>query len=282
MNDLDPQPEKNAQGPEEIENPELIRAMHAVATNDNAETRKQLYTAMLDAMFFIPVPEVPQGLAPGTQTLNQGFQLRVPGLLDNDQIPVTVGFTDVAALRNWDPNTPYIGLNAVDVFRFLLGTNIQDLVINPFPPTHRMVRPGGRVKRHEMEQLANGVIPGSDRLRQMQFKAQEQVFIGLPANPPSGEIQNALRNKAAETPTIAALYFFQMARKEGENNTVIGIDLNASAGNGQQPEVAQAMGEAIRGKLKPNERLDFMFLTGSFGEQIRKIGKMIFYRPELS
>jgi SseB protein N-terminal domain/SseB protein C-terminal domain len=279
MNDVNPQPEKNAQGPEEIENPELVRAMHAVATNDNAENRKQLYTAMLGAILLIPVPEVPPELRPGLQTAGQGFQLRVASFLDANQIPITVGFTDVEALRNWNPNTLYIGLKAADLFRFLLGTNIQDLVINPVGPDQKMIRPGGRVKRAEIEQLANGVMPGGDRLQQMQFKTEERVLIGLPANSPSGEIQDALRNKAAEMSTIAALYFFQMARKDGESNTVIGIDLNTTAQDGQQPEIAHAMGEAIRGKLKPNERLDFMFLGGSFGEQIRKIGKMIFYRP---
>lgn len=280
MNDLDPLPEENAQRPEDIENAELVRAMHAVATNDNPENRRQLYTAMLGSMLFIPVPEVPPELSPGVHTATQGFQLRVPSLLDHDQIPVTVGFTDVAALRNWNPDTPYIGLKTADVFRFLLGTNIQDLLINPVGPDQKMIRPGGRVKRAEIEQLANGAIPGGDRLQQMQFKAEEQVFIGLPANSPSDAVQQALRDKAAEMSTIAALYFFQMARKDGESNTVIGIDLNATAVEEQQPEIAKTIGEAVRQKLKPNERLDFMFLRGSFGEQIRKIGKMIFYRPE--
>jgi hypothetical protein len=119
-------------------NAALAQAMHAVAMNDNADTRKKLYQELLASMFLIPVPELPKGLGPGTQKIETGMELPLYSPVDSDQVRSTVAFTDLGALRNWDPNTPYLGLKAIDFFRFLLGTDIQDIQINPFDPIRKM------------------------------------------------------------------------------------------------------------------------------------------------
>jgi len=119
-------------------NAALAQAMHAVAMNDNADTRKKLYQELLASMFLIPVPELPKGLGPGMQKMETGMELPLYSAVDSDQVRFTVAFTDLGALRNWDPNTPYLGLKAIDFFRFLLGTDIQDIQINPFDPIRKM------------------------------------------------------------------------------------------------------------------------------------------------
>ena len=140
-------------------NPALVQAMHEVATNDNPDTRKNLYEALLASMLLIPVPELPPGVGPGMQTLQSGVQLQLVRLIDANKNPISVAFTDTDALKNWDPNTPFIGLKSVDLFRALFGTDVQELAINPFDPIRKMIRPGGRVKRGELELLAKCELP---------------------------------------------------------------------------------------------------------------------------
>jgi hypothetical protein len=259
-------------------NPALVRAMHEVATSDNAETRKQLYEALLASMLLIPVQELPSGLGAGMHTLQAGVKLPLFSSLDREQVRFTVAFTDLEALKNWDPNTPYIGLKAQDFFSSVSGTDIQDILLNPFDPIRKMMRPGGRVKRAELEQLARGVVPINAGHQQFRVKANEQVFIGRPANPPSVEVQQALRAKASDIPAVAELYFFQMATKGGRSSTVVGIGLSEDVAEQQKGPIISALGKAFQAKMKSGEFLDFMFLSGSFGQQVRNVGGLIFRR----
>ena len=42
-----------------IENPQLIAAMEAIAKNDDLDTRRRLYTVLLDSTLVVPTPELP-------------------------------------------------------------------------------------------------------------------------------------------------------------------------------------------------------------------------------
>src|SRR5579862_4103106 len=108
----------------EVANPSLVNAMHELALSDNQENRKKFYQTILGSMLLVPVPEVPKGLGPGMQTTQGDVQLQLTGMLDRNNVRVTTAFTDAEALRNWDPNTPYLGLKAQELFRFAMGTDI--------------------------------------------------------------------------------------------------------------------------------------------------------------
>jgi len=262
----------------QVENLALLQAMTDVAGSDNAETRRKLYAAMLDAVLLVPVPEVPRELAPGTHTTSSPVAIQISGIVDAKGVRITPVFTDVEALRNWDPNTPYIGLTSVDLFRVLLQKDAQDVLINPFDPIRKMIRPGGRVTRCEIEQLATGVAPTNTGHQQFTFKKDEKVLIGLPVNPPTAALQETLRDRAQQIPQIAELYFFQMARGQRESTTVIGVYLGQSVGEADRRQIMQELGLVIQGKMQPGQFLDFMFPEGSFGEHIRKVGGTIFRR----
>jgi hypothetical protein len=259
----------------------LVQAMQEIAYRDNPENRKTLYDALLGSTLLVPVPEIPIGLAPGLQTAKSDVQIRLTAVMDRNQIKITAAFTDLDALRNWDPNTPYIGLKAQDLFRFIMGTEIQELAINPFDPIRKMIRPGGRVKREEIELLATGVSPNfsGPKLEQRQLKANEKVFIGTPANPPSAEVEELLRDQAASFGSVAELYVFQMATGSGSSNTVIGIGLSEDISRPRQEEIVWAMSTSVRPKLESNQTLDFMFLRGPMRDQIRALGRLIFRKP---
>jgi len=134
-------------------NPELVRAMNELALHEKPENRKKVYEALLGSMLLVPVPEIPVGLVSGLQTTTNEMQIQLTWVTDRNQVRVTAVFTDLEALRNWDPNTPYIGLKAQELFRFVMGTDIQEVAINPFDPIRKMIRPGGRVTRPEIDLL---------------------------------------------------------------------------------------------------------------------------------
>ncbi|MBZ5719344.1 MAG: SseB family protein [Acidobacteriia bacterium] len=219
---------KNKEVRPEEGNPVLVQAMHQLALNDSSENRKQLYDAFLGSMLLVPVPEIPPGLTPGLQTTKTNVELQLTTVLDRNERRVTAAFTDIEALRNWDPNTPYLGLKAQDLFRFVMGTDIQEIVVNPFDPIRKMIRPGGRITRAELDFLSKGVIPSriGPKGVEFQIKANEKVAIGLPSERPSAEIEELLRSKASGFSEIDALYLFQMATQAGSSHTVIGIQLS--------------------------------------------------------
>jgi hypothetical protein len=261
-------------------NHDLVSAMQDVASNDNPESRKRLYEALLAVTLFVPVPEIPSGLGPGLQTVTSATQIQLTGMTDAKGARLTPAFTDVEALRNWDPNTPYIGIRSRDLFRSVLSTNIQAIVINPFDPIRKMVRPGGRLNRAEFAILAEGATPtrvGAQNV-EFQLKANEKVFIGKPAIPPSLPVEQLLRKTASDVAEIAALYVFQMSTQAGPSHTVVGIDLHASVPRERQAQIAGSLSQAVRKELGPGQSLDLMFLGGSLREQIISSGTIIFER----
>jgi hypothetical protein len=264
-------------------NPVLVRAMHDIALNENPENRKKVYEALLGSMLLVPVPEIPadlSGLGPGLHTATSKTQIQLRRVIDRNQIPITTAFTDLEALKNWDPNTPYLGLNAPDLFRLVMVTDIQEVAINPFDPVRKMIRAGGRVTRAEVELLASRVVPGSAESKAVQFqlRANEKVLIGRPASPPSPAVEELLRSTAASFAAIAELYVFQMATQAGPSHTVIGINLGEDVSREQQDEIARSLGASVQAELKGGQSLDFMFLRGAMREQIRKLGAVIFRR----
>jgi hypothetical protein len=264
-------------------NPALVRAMHDIALNENPENRKKVYEALLGSMLLVPVPEIPadlNSLGPGLHTATSKTQIQLRRITDRNQIQVTAAFTDLEALRNWDPNTPYLGLNAPDLFRLVMGTDIQEVAINPFDPSRKMIRPGGRVTRAELELLAKGIVPGSpeSKIAQVQLKANEKVLIGRPAHPPSPAVEELLRSTAASFSSIGELYLFQMATQAGSSHTVIGINLSEDVSREQQDEIARSLGASVQAELKTGQSMDFMFLRGAMRDQIRKLGAVIFRR----
>jgi type III secretion system (T3SS) SseB-like protein len=264
-------------------NPVLVRAMHDIALNENPENRKKVYEALLGSMLLVPVPEIPadlSGLGPGLHTATSKTQIQLRRVIDRNQIPITTAFTDLEALKNWDPNTPYLGLNAPDLFRLVMLTDIQEVAINPFDPVRKMIRAGGRVTRAELELLASRVVPGSAESKAVQFqlRANEKVLIGRPASPPSPAVEQLLRSTATSFAAIAELYVFQMATQAGPSHTVIGINLGEDVSREQQDEIARSFGASVQAELKGCQSLDFMFLRGAMREQIRKLGAVVFRR----
>lgn len=258
-------------------NPALVQAMEAVARNDNAGNRTRLYTSLFGATLFVAVAETPKGLNPGAQTLTQSHDPQIRSNVDANGIRVLPAFTDIEALRNWDANTAYLGVESADLFRFVLGNGIQVIVINPFDPAGKMIRTGGRITRREIEQLATGAIPANNGFQKMHI-GNEKILVGRAEKPPSAALQELLRGKALDLTEIAELYFFQMAREQRPASAVIGVFLNQPADNTRRNQIMRALATAIQSHMHLGQFLDFMIIEGSFTLYIRSIGGLIFRR----
>ncbi len=261
-------------------NAALVYAIHEVALKDNNESRKRLYEALLASTLIIPTPELPGEVrAPGERTAGSNIRIELVGFTDKQGLKITPAFTDVEALKVWDPNTPSLGIKAQALFQ-MVRTDFQALVINPFDPIRKMIRPGGRVTRSELELLAKGVIPTRTRPSgsQFQLSPNQKVAIGIPAIRPSAEVEELLRATAVATPEISDLYLFQMATSEWGSLTAIGIQVYGTVSPERENSLAVKLGETVQPKLQKGQSLDFLILRGDMGRNIRARGLLIFRR----
>ena len=263
-------------------NPALVEAMQKIALQDNSENRRRLYTSLLRSILIIPIPEVPAGMKPGLNTTDGNVQLQMVVLNDKQNRKATPVFSDVAALRNWDPNTPYVGFKAREFLKIVVTTEVQQILVNPFDPIRKMLRPGGCITRAEFEVLATGAIPSAFANHGVEFKleAGQRVAIGVPAKKPRDEVLDSLKAAGNSIPEVEELHLFQLAAQANgtwTSHTVIGVRLKDKSPKGIEKEIVGRLGQTGRAKLKPGESLDFMVIRSNL-EQIRKNGVLVFSR----
>jgi len=272
---------KKVQFSPEEGNPSFVEAMQEVALHDTPDARKRLYSILLETLLIVPIPEVPTGWKPGLNTTEGNTQLQLVVLQDRQGRKVTPIFSDLVALRNWDPNTPYAGLKAQDFFKVLVTTDVQEIMVNPYDPIRKIVRPGGRITRAEFAGLAQGAIPTpTSRVEELRLHAGQQAAIGIPARPPRAEVLESLSSVANSMTEIGELYLFQLAAQaEGgwSNHTVIGITLTGTMSDDQRKQVVERLAQSVHGKLDAGACLDFMVLFNSL-EQIKKNSVLVFQR----
>lgn len=140
-----------------VSNPKLLAAMRELALKESPRNRERVYSALLAAKFLLPTPELSG--PPGLWIADGRRSIKLIGVKNRSGMEVTPAFTDDEALRNWDPNTPSVALNALDFFQLIVPLPFSEVIINPFDPVRRMIRPGGHVTRPEFEALAAGRMP---------------------------------------------------------------------------------------------------------------------------
>jgi SseB protein N-terminal domain/SseB protein C-terminal domain len=271
---------------ERLDNRPLLTAMDAVAHDDSQEKRQHLYRTLLDVIFLVPVPEVPANLKRGPAVTTTTEPLRLPLLRDsngNKFIPV---FSDLEALRNWDPNAPYIGLHSVDLFKTALSSDVDHIAINLFDPIRKMIRSGGTVTRQEFQLLAGGQIPSGVVGKAIAFdlKPGQRLAMGIPAQEPKQEIMEALLSTAKTIEIISAIYLAQIGSQQNQkwiSQTLLGIQLSKAGVTPEQKEkIVKHLIDCIHPRLGQHEFLDFMFVEGALGQQVKSHGKLLYQRAE--
>src|SRR5258708_37997770 len=133
-----------------FDNAAFLGAMLVVAHHDTPENRRTLYENMLKGRFLVPTrgakpPDTP-GLHDIKENITQAFSLEH----DPNGMVVLPAFTDDEALCNWNKTILWIALQGTALFQAIVGTDVEDVVINPYEiddPGSKMIRPGGRVTR---------------------------------------------------------------------------------------------------------------------------------------
>jgi len=122
--------------PEPLRNPELVRLMRQLSERRDWDTRRALYSALLDATMLVPVDPEAGGDDDALEVDRLGT------------FPVIAAFTDIASLRLWQPRgAPYRSQAVRDLVPRAVARRVGSLLINP----RGMV--GGELYINELESL---------------------------------------------------------------------------------------------------------------------------------
>jgi len=253
--------------------------MLAVAHEDSQQNRRTLYQSMLESWFVVPVREAApekQGFSAVPLNVADSFSLEhdPAGLL------VAVAFTDEEALRNWNKTIPWIALQGTAFFRAVASTEAEEIVINPYElddPGSKMIRPGGRIKRWEFEELAQGelpLIPVDDGVETQ--TASQSVMVTMPKEMPAPELFNAISEVARTFPEIAGMYFGQVIYPDGEPHWTIAVEFAGAPSDKHLNRMMATLVKAAQHVFPRNIATDLLLASTSLGQSIKTTGQKFY------
>lgn len=263
---------------DKIENPRLLKAIQDVALNDTPENRKTLYREFLDAILIFPTPEITG--KPGAQVADAKTTFQITGITNKNGLPVTPAFTDDEALFNWDPNTPSVGMNARDFFEMLIPMSFQEVIINPFDPRRKMVRPGGRVTRHEFEALAKGEIPEPQpAVATVRPRAGTKLrFKKASVDLPEGAITQ-ISKILVSFEEVQSAFLLNIAYGDERPHRAVAIESSRQVPETRQRMLATHILEIVRSSLQDNEAFDLLPMSTDLSRIVRQTISPFYTRP---
>lgn len=254
----------------------LPAAMLAVAHDDTPQNRRTLYQSMLQTWFVAPTKEaVPD--QPGFSTVPANIADSLSLEHDSSSQPVAVAFTDEEALRNWNKTIPWIALQGTAFFQAVASTEAEEIVINPYDvdnPASKMIRPAGRVRRWEFEELAEGRIPKEDSNEQA--VESQSVLVTMPKRMPTSDMFNAISQIAASYPEIVAMYFGQVIYPDGEPHWTIAVEFAAEPSDKELHPMMTALVEAAQSVFPKRVAADLLLASTALGESVKTLGKQFY------
>lgn len=274
-----PSSESNSSpGQPPIENSALVAAMRAVAQEDSPANRRVLYKSMLQAWFLVPAREGPEIHQPGFHEWKDDTGELFQFEHDSEGVAVLPVFTDEEALRNWNKTLPWIAVPGSALFPAVAVSQAEEIVINPYEPADpgsKMIRPGGRVTRCELEALAHGVIPQES---QAPGAGAQPVLLATPKDMPPPELFQAITAAAERLPAVYGLYFSQVMQSNGDSQGVVAVEFVPGSGDKLEQLALARLGEAASGSAG-GEALGFVAASTEMGRAIAGSGTS-FYRRE--
>jgi hypothetical protein len=253
--------------------------MLAVAHDDTPQNRRLLYESMFKTWFLVPTREEPQE-KPGFHDIQPDTATSFSLEHDSNGLVVAVAFTDEEALRNWNKSIPWVALQGTGFFQAVASTQAEEIVINPYEPENpesRMIRPGGRVKRWELESLAQGVVPQPpDDEAKAQDAASQSVMVSMPRHMPSAEMFSQLSRAAAAFPQVVAMFFAQISHPTGKSHWAVAVQFAAGVSQEQvDPAMAAVAGE-VRRVLPRKQHTELMPASDPLGEAVVALGEKFY------
>jgi hypothetical protein len=267
-----------AQGPPDFENSPLPAAMLAVAHGDSPETRHVLYESMLKTWFLVPTRE-PAPDAPGFHDIQENTAAMFSLEHDPSGLLVAVAFTDEEALRNWHKTIPWVALQGTGFFQAVASTEAEEIVINPYEldnPASKMIRPGGRVKRWEFEQLAQGNLPEIQADDGAEGQTPQNVLVTMPTQMPAAEVFAALGATASKFTDVVAMYFAQVIYPDGEPHWTVAVEFTSVSSRKQVNHAMAALTKEARRVFPETVTADLLLASSALGQSITTTGKKFF------
>jgi hypothetical protein len=268
-----------AKGQPDFENSPLPAAMLAVAHGDSPETRRVLYESMLKTWFLVPTREAPAD-APGFHNVQEGTAASFSLEHDPAGLLVAVAFTDEEALRNWHKTIPWVALQGPAFFQAVASTAAEEIVINPYElddPASKMIRPGGRVKRWEFEELAQGNLPQTSTDDGAETQTEQQsVLVTMPTQMPAAEVFDALGATASKFTYVVALYFAQVMYPDGEPHWTVAVEFDPGSSAKRDKAAMAALVKEARRVFPRTVTSDLVPASTVLGQSIKTTGKKFF------
>jgi hypothetical protein len=180
-------------GAEPPQNRELIAALqegHQPSQSDRAP----LFRAVLNSTLLVPLSEPLSAEAGATRNV---------AVLEREGVRAVAGFTDLEALRRFQPGEPaWAPMPAVELCRLALQRECDHVLLNAAGPV------GYELSRLEFQSLVEGLLPlGENRV---ETQTQTSIQIGMPAERPPDSVLAVMR-AAVVVPEIREVYWFWMA-----------------------------------------------------------------------
>ena len=264
-----------AKGQPDFANSPLPAAMLAVAHGDSPETRRVLYESMLKSWFLVPTREAPPE-APGFHDVKSDTAATFSLEHDSAGLLVAVAFTDEEALRNWNKTIPWIALQGTAFFQAVAGTEAEEIVINPYEigdPSSKMIRPGGRVTRWELEELAEGAIP---QMQSNDDAGPQSVLVTMPTQMPTPEVFSAMGAAARKHSDVVALYFAQVIYPDGEPHWTVAVEFAPSSSVKRDKAAMAALTKEARRVFPRTVTSDLVPASTALGQSIATTGKKFY------
>ena len=253
--------------------------MLAVAHGDSPETRRVLYESMLKTWFLVPTREAVAD-EPGLHDIQENTAAMFSLEHDPSGLLVAVAFTDEEALRNWNKTIPWVALEGTGFFQAVASTEAEEIVINPYElddPASKMIRPGGRVKRWEFEELARGEIPliPVDDGAETQTAAQN-VLVTMPTQMPAPEVFAALGATASKFTDIVGLHFAQVIYPDGEPHWTVAVEFTSASSRKYVERAMSALTKEAQRVFPRTVTADLLLASTPLGQSITTTGKKFY------
>ena len=240
--------------PAQLNNARLVHAMQAVATQDDPDSRRELYEAMLDSILLVPTNEQVQ---PGIRDIQPGEEIVFITLEVAGGKLAWPFFTHRKAVLAWQSDIHFYGFQARHIFQLARQYGIDSILINPAGPV------GGQVMRWEIEALADGNIPVNNAVTAETILHHTRILIGAPAQDqlPTPEVVERVKQVLHNHDEVSGGYLFMLGMEDRVPQVVLGVQFTSQVDAQQTEREMSALAAEIAAGLGDHEPLGLLVLS---------------------
>lgn len=260
-------------------NPTLSDALQGVVRNDSPQSRQILYEAFNRSEVIVPVEDPQDGITAGHPEVPKEPNTSLHFMIASDGkghvgLPV---FTNVEALRTWQPTTPhYVVLLGADLLALALEKRLDAIVINPSSAEQVLL-----TRRELMILAENGTLieDNQTNVARMVIAPDTYSRVKLLSRKSAEQLATRLRASMGQHPQVLAGYLAEVSWERGEPHPIVGIRFSPTADEHTIKSIIESLAEAVKPELANDEYLDFIVIDDNDSSRsIQASGILIFER----